>query len=167
MANETTSNTPARTSAQVVRRDSQRSAAARTRPANFGGPRLKLHVNGEIPGYHLYWENDDNGAVEQLLYEGFEFVTPDEVSLTSHIVNDTDLSHRVSRYVGKKEDGSPMRAYLLKCPDEIWAEREAYRYEAADEKDASIRNGTVVPDSGRYRPKGVASSVDTQFKKQY
>ena len=167
MAQETTSNTSARAAAPVVRRDGQRPQAPRTRPANFGGPRLKLSVNGEIPGYHLYWENDDDGAVEQLLYEGFEFVTQDEISLTSHVVQDADITSKVSRYVGKKADGSPMRAYLLKCPDDIWAEREQARYEAADNWDNAVRQGQVAPDSGRYRPKGVASSIDTQFKKQY
>lgn len=167
MATEITSNNTSSRAAPVVRRESQRASAPRTRPANFGGPRLKLSVLGDIPGYHLYWENDDEGAIEQLLFEGFEFVEPDEVSLTSHIVQDTDVAKRVSRYVGKKADGSPMRAYLLKCPDEIWAEREQARYDAADNWDNAVRNGQVAPDSNRYRPKGTQSSVDTQFKKQY
>lgn len=167
MATATISNTSAAQASPVIRRDSQRPAAARARSGNFGGPRLKLSVLGEIPGHHLYWENDDEGAIEQLLYEGFEFVAPDEVNLTSHIVQDADLAHRVSRYVGKKADGSPMRAYLLKCPEEIWAEREHTRYEAADNWDNAVRNGQVAPDSNRYRPKGTSNSVDTQFKKQY
>ena len=151
----------------ATRRESDRTTAARSRPRQFGGARLKLGVIGEIPGFHLFWENDDNSAIEQLLYEGFEFVTPEEVKMQSHIVHDTDLVNRHSRYVGKREDGSPMRAYLMKLPDELWAERERDRYEQADERDAAIRAGTVQPDSGRYTPKGMPISVDTQFKKEY
>lgn len=146
----------------AVRRESERAEAPRTRPANFGGPRLKLSVIGEIPGYHLYWENDDEGAIEQLLYEGFEFVKPAEVHMTSHIVADADLADRVSRFVGKKADGSPMRAYLLKCSDEIWKEREAARYAQADAWDESIRHGMIEPDQGRYMPKGVQIDLNTQ-----
>jgi len=158
--------TPA-AAAPAVLRESQRPAATRTRPAGgFGGPRLKLAVAGTIPGYHLYFENDDEGAIEQLLYEGFEFVTPDEVQMASHIVADADTANRVSRYVGKKADGSPMRAFLLKCPDEIWAEREADRNAQADEWDSAIRNGQIQPDSGRYMPKGVSINLNTQFKKE-
>ena len=165
MANEIQTQ-PASANASA-RRESQRPTAERTRVnPGFGGPRLKLSVNGEIPGYHLYWENDDEGAIEQLLFEGFEFVEPSEVHMTSHIVADADTANRVSRYVGKKADGSPMRAYLLKCPDEVWADREAYRYSEADERDRAIREGQIQPDSGRYMPKGVSINLDTQFRKE-
>lgn len=153
--------------ALATRRDSQRPAATRERGKNFGGPRLKLSVIGEIPGYHLYWENDDEGAIEQLLYSGFDFVEPSEVGMTRHIVSDADTANRVSRYVGVKSDGSPMRAYLMKCTDELWAEHRADRHAQADTWDASIRQGQVGPDSGRYRPKGADISLDTQFRKEH
>lgn len=153
--------------ALATRRDSQRPAAARVRPANFGGPRLKLSVIGEIPGHHLYWENDNEGAIEQLLHEGFDFVAPDEVSMQSHIVTDTDTAARVSRYVGTKSDGTPMRAYLMKCTDELWAERESYRYAQADQWDSDIRQSQAKPEDGRYNPKGLTTSLDTQFRKEY
>jgi len=132
----------------VARRQSDRPEAKRERPANFGGPRLKLSVIGEIPGFHLYWANDENAEVEQLLYEGFEFVTPDEVRMQSHIVEDKDVAARVSRFVGTKADGSPLRAYLLKCPDEVWAEREAARYAQADAWDGAIRAGAHAKSEG-------------------
>ena len=152
----------------ATRRESQRPAAQRERPKNFGGPRLKLAVIGEIPGFHLYWENDNEGAIEQLLYEGFDFVKPDEVHMASHIVSDADVAARVSRYVGAKSDGSPMRAYLMKCSDETWAERQSYRYAQADDWDNSIRQAQIEPDSGRYLPKGASISLQTnsQFRKE-
>lgn len=172
---DTTSNETATAvrSSPVVRRESQRKGkeAPRERAKTFGGPKLKMAVREEIPGYHLYWENDDEGAIEQLLYEGFEFVHKHEVGMTSAtmsksaIVADQDVTDRVSRFVGKKEDGAPMRAYLLKCPDELWAEREQHRYDAADERDAAIRAGRVQSPEGMYKPKGVEQMIDTQFRK--
>jgi hypothetical protein len=175
MTSETTSNTPPvsrpsreeRQVTQAVRRESDRTVAPRERPKNLGGPRLKLGVIGEIPGFHLYWENDDEGAIEQLLYEGFEFVRPEEVRMQSHIVADKDVADRVSRYVGKKADGSPLRAYLMKCPDEIWGDREADRYERANAWDSAIKQGKVQHGDGRYKPKGVDISLDTDFSKSY
>ena len=150
------------------RRDSQRPAATRKRTETFGGPRLKLSVIGEIPGYHLYWENDNEGAIEQLLYEGFEFVEPSEVSMTSHIVSDKDTANRVSRYVGVKADNTPMRAYLLKCPDEVWADRKSASLAQADEWDSSIRQARVgEADAARYIPKGADISLDTNFRKEH
>lgn len=145
--------------------------APRVRDNNFGGPRLKMSVAGTIEGHHLYWANDDAGEIEQLLNEGFDFVDPREVnaqSRTSHIVADSDASaNRVSRYVGKKDDGTPLRAYLLKCPDEVWADREAVRLEAADQWDDAIRRSRVQPDKARYIPKGVTNELDTTFRKEY
>ena len=153
--------------AKAVRRESDRPAAQRERQKNFGGPRLKLSVIGDIPGFHLYWENDDEGAIEQLLYEGFEFVDPAEVQMVSHIVADKDVSNRVSRYVGKKADGTPLRAYLMKCSDETWAERESDRYLQADMKDDAIRSNRVMNDPSSYVPKGVSSSINTSYRKEY
>lgn len=149
--------------AATVRRDSDRPQAQRQRPANLGGPRLKLSVQGEIPGYHLYWENDENGQVEQLIYEGFELVSQSEVSLTSNIVADADVSSRVTRYVGKKDDGTPLRAVLLKIPEDLWAEREGYRHAEADSREQDVRNGAVEPDKARYSPKGTTRTVSTNF----
>lgn len=154
--------------AAAVRNEAQRAEAPRERSqTHLGGLRLKMSVIGRIPGFHLYWENDDEGAIEQLLFEGFQFVEPSEVRMQSHIVADTDTANRVSRYVGKKADGSPMRAYLLKCSDALWAEREQARYDAADNWDNAIRENRVQADNGRYIPKGVNSEVDTSYRKDY
>lgn len=145
--------------------------APRSREAQLGGHGLKLHVAGTIDGHHLYWANDESGEIEQLLAEGFDFVAPSEVNMqsrTSHIVADTDpTANRVSRYVGKQADGSALRAYLLKCTNEVWAEREAVRYEAASNWDDAIRRNKVQPDPSRYIPKGVTNEIDTTFRKEY
>lgn len=151
--------------AAASRKESERKGATRERKADMGGMRLKLSVKGRVDGYHLYWENDDDGAIETLLYAGFEFVTPKEVEMQAAIVQDSDLGNRVSRYVGKKSDGSPLRAYLLKCPDEVWADRENDRYRQADAWDSAIKAGQIQQTDGRYKPKGLNIDLDTQFKK--
>jgi hypothetical protein len=152
---------------KATRTESERYEAARERAKNFGGPRLKLSVIGRIPGFHLYWENDLEGAIEILLQEGFAFVRPSEVKMQSHIVQDADVGDKISRYVGSKSDGTSLRAYLLKCSDEHWQDREDDRYYQANEWEQSIMQGQKAPGSGRYIPKGVQTDIDTQFKKEY
>jgi hypothetical protein len=149
----------------AARRESQRKMSPRERTVQMGGARLKLAVRGTIDGYKMYWENDDNGAIEALLYDGFDFVSPAEAEMESALVQDADLGDRVSRYVGKKADGSPLRAYLLKCPQDVWDERENARYAQADEWDSAIKAGKIQHGDGRYTPKGANISLDTQYKK--
>ena len=149
----------------AAREGAGRDAAPRTRRKNLGGARLKLEVIGDIPGSHLYWANDHEGAIENLLYDGFEFVRPDEVGMVSHIVEDTDLSNRISRFVGPKPDGTPMRAYLLKCSNEIWAEYEEAREEQASTWEADILHRQEAPGSHLYKPKGANTILDTSYRK--
>lgn len=136
-------------------RQNKADTADRERSAiNYGGPRLKLQVNQQIPGYHLYWGNDDEGQLEYLLEQGFEFVTSGEVSLSQGIVSDAELTSRISRHAGLKADGTPMRAYLLKIPEDIWREIEDARYAQADAWDKAIHEEAIERDSHRYRPDG-------------
>lgn len=139
----------------VVRRESDRSEAPRTRrQANLGGARLKLAVHGTIPGHAMYWCNDDNNEIAQLLEEGFSFVKAGEVGLNRGVVQDNDVDGRVSKYVGTKQNGDPMRAYLLKCPQEIWDDIQAASQDQANEWDSAILAGVVGNVDSSYSPKG-------------
>ena len=152
---------------EVVRSAGEREAksAARERAGSFGGPRLKLKVFREIPGYQLYWDNDSDGSIEELIHEGFDFVTPAEVGMErkvrSTVVEDKDLDSRVSKHVGKNSAGAPMKAYLLKLPEELWQEREAMKNQQADRWDSSIRRqaGTGIEEGRRYIPKGYETTL--------
>lgn len=144
------------------RREADRKSAVRSRMASTGGMRLKLQVFGEIPGYHLFWENDEDAAIEQRLFEGFEFVEPSEVKMQAWTVPDSDIAGKVSKYVGKKADGSPLRAFLLKLADDLWDERQASSQEQANVWDDAIRAGTVGGVDSRYKPKGAETSVKTR-----
>lgn len=154
--------------AAIAARDSARekNGAKRERAPDLGGQRLKLSVQGEIPGHHLYWENDEDGRIEQLLFDGFDFVSPGEVNRSSDLVVDMDLANRISRYVGVQRDGStPLRAYLMKCPQEIWDTIQGNRDASVNEKDEQIRNGRMKPqDNRQYVPKGYESHLDTNSK---
>jgi hypothetical protein len=149
----------------------QRDTATRDRAPDLGGVQLQMTVIGEIPGYHLYWANDENGYVERLLMEGFDFVTQDELySKKTKVVEDLDISSCVSKYVkGMRVDGQPLRAYLMKCPDDVWARREEIRHSAADRWDQQIRRQAQEPDKpgGFYKPESVQTVVDPQYKKTY
>ena len=148
-----------------------RDKSERERANTLGGIQLQLYVHGEIPGYHLYWENDENGAIEQLLMAGFDFVTQDELNAKqAKIVPDLDITSCISRYIkGMRADGQPLRAYLMKCPDEIWNERENARYAAADQRDHDIYEQAVNPNTraGFRKPNGVETHMDTQYRKEY
>lgn len=153
----------AEATAPAARRDSERSTAARKRRSNLGGASLKLEVFGRIDGCHLYWENDDNNRLELLLNEGFDFVRPEEVGMAravTRVVVDSELTDRISKHVGTTEDGKPMRAYLLKCPDDIWEDIQASIADLTEERDRDILESHHRADD-RYQPKGYESKVKT------
>jgi len=150
--------------AAATRKNSERAEAPRSRRGGLGGPTLKLNVFGTIDGFHLYWENDVDSKIQQLLQEGFDFVDPKEVSMESRVVVDGDTNNKVSKFVGTKEDGTPMRAYLMKCPLDIW---EDIQHDIADltaSRDRAIRDSADAPSTDRYKPKGYQSELKTGRK---
>lgn len=158
---------PAAVVAAQARIASERPEAERARPQQFGGLRLKLSVPQDIPGFHLYWANDD-GEVDQLIEEGFELVRPTEMGteasrrLQRRVVADEDIADSYSRHVGHKEDGSALRAYLMKISDEKWEDRQAMKLAQADAWDSAIRKGAVENVDGRYTPRGHEIKLNTR-----
>ena len=83
----------------------------------FNGTRGKLQVGHQIPGYHMYFFNDEPGRIQAALDAGWEFVSPDEVGYASTNVTNrnTDLgSNRVSVIGGKNDQGHAMAQVLMK-----------------------------------------------------
>lgn len=104
-------------------------------------PRQKLEVH-PIPGYHLHWVADRPGRVSQAQEAGYEFVSPEEVSINlnsvgndSSLSGNSDLGTRVSVIGGAGEDGSGQRLYLMKLREAWWQE---------DQKVSEARNDAVV-----------------------
>jgi hypothetical protein len=154
----------AREAARAKEAAERTGTAKREREPDLGGLVLKLSVVGTIPGHQMYWANDEKGEIEELIYQGFDFVEPGEVRRAANLVGDSDLSNRISRYVGTRDDGSPLRAYLLKCPDELWNERQAAKQYQASAWDEQIRNGRMKPtDKTQYIPKGVSNHLETRM----
>ena len=109
----------------------------------FNGPRGKLQVGKLIPGYHLYFFNDEPGRISAALDAGWEFVSPGEVGYNASNVTDTnvDLGDRVS-VMGSKDDlGKPVQQILLKIKQEWWEEDQAEIQSRNDKTDNSIKRG--------------------------
>jgi hypothetical protein len=165
MENKTT---PSPAVAPIVRSDNDRQQSPRERSAYVGGAKLKLKVFGDIPGYKMFWENDQDAAIEQLLEYGFEFVNKTEVGMRSTLVADDGVDGRISKHVGTKQDGSPLRAFLMKATLEIWAEIDAANQEQADTWEEGIRRGagTGIEDRNRYIPRGFEPKVTSGIRGQ-
>lgn len=150
--------------AAVVRSDNDRKQLPRERSAYTGGMKLKLKVFGDIPGYHMFWENDQDAAIEQLLEYGFEFVQKTEVGLNKTFVADEGVDSRVSKHVGVKQDGSPLRAYLMKVTNEIWDEIDRVNQAQADMWEEGIRRGATSDVENRYIPRGFEPKVTSGIR---
>jgi hypothetical protein len=126
--------------------------------------RQKLQAQ-EIPGYRLYWFREDN--VDAALEAAYEFVNPEEVHLNQlNVANvakqsgGTDMGSRVSLVADKNDQGSAVRAYLMKIKLEYYkedqaeiAKRNASVLEAMF-GDEAVQGDVAVDDSGRILIKG-------------
>lgn len=151
---------------RVARSQESRTEAPRERPKIAGGLRLKLHVQGEVPGYKLIWANNDQGEIEQLLEEGFEFVRSNEIQgLTQGLVADSDVGDRVSRHAGLDSEGKAMRAYLMKYPMAWWEERERERTQQAENWDREVnkRFNLNETEAGIRKLPGQRNAMDVKF----
>jgi len=111
----------------------------------FNGTRGKLQVGNQIPGYHLYFFNDEPGRIQAALDAGWEFVSPEEVGYASTNVTNrnVDLGDRVSVVGGKTDQGHPLQQVLLKIRQDWWEEDQAETQRRNDKTDAAIRKGKV------------------------
>ena len=112
-------------------------------------PKAKLSVP-EIAGYHLHWINDYAGRVAQAHQGGYEFVSEEEalvnsfsLGTASDLSGNTDMGSRVSVVVGKNEDGTALRAYLMKIRNEWFVEDQAVAQERVEAVDQQIKRGRV------------------------
>jgi len=144
---------PANSAAQTMEVEREK----RTR-IPMSAPRAKLSTP-LIPGYHCHWLNDYTGRILQASQGGYEFVTKEEALVTmpdlagDPLGSGTDLGSRVSVVVGKNEDGTPLRAYLMKIREEWFAEDQASSQTRVDSVHEAMRQGKQSVDgdaSNRY-----------------
>lgn len=105
----------------------------RRRRASVGGHAMKLTAPPR-PGHSRRWFNDQNNRIATAQELGYDHVT--EQGIETH-----DPSSRVSRIVGTKANGEPLRAYLMETPDELYAEGVAEKEAHNAEVDQAIRAG--------------------------
>ena len=136
-------------------------ARARKERVPFGVARQKMAVR-EIPGYFACWINDVGDRINQAIEGGYEFTDKAEIGKVGEgleqstwVQGQDSTDTRVSMIVGKHENGSPLRAYLMKIKQEFRVEDMAERQKAHDEIDASLRGGNINGTNGqdgRYIP---------------
>lgn len=134
----------------------------RKKRSTFNGTEGKLSMSRpHIPGYHLHILNDINGRIQQALDNGYEFVTSEEVggASNSNVTNrNTDLGDKVRFQVGHDDKGSPLYGYVMKIPEDWYAEDQKAIQDRNDKIDHAIRQGKVTADGqssdGFYTPKG-------------
>lgn len=103
-------------------------AATRRRRASVGGHSLRLEAPSR-PGFERRWFNDDGNRIATAEELAYSFVTDTSISGTGE-------GSRVSRLVGTKANGEPLRAYLMETPVEEYqaglAEKEAHNRQIDD-----------------------------------
>lgn len=117
----------------------------------LGVPRAKLSAP-QINGYVCRWINDTTGRLQNADDGGYEFVYEKELDGQA---GNTDLGEKVSRIVGRNEDGSPLRAFLMKIKETWYREDQRAKQRKPDEIEAAIKRGKLneQPDDKRYIPK--------------
>jgi len=115
----------------------------RRRRASVGGHALKLKAP-EREGYIRRWINDKDNRLADAQELAYDFVTDSAIQSTGE-------GSRVSRLVGTKANGEPLRAYLMETPAEEYragiAEKEAHLQEI----DAAMH--AIVDETGKPVPK--------------
>lgn len=121
-------------------------------------PRAKL-ATPDLPGFHCHWINDYPGRILQAQAAGYEFVSQEEALVTmpdlagSPLGAGTDLGSRVSVVVGRQEDSTPLRAYLMKLRSEWYKEDQDVAQGRVDQIHEAIERGKQQVDgdnSNRY-----------------
>lgn len=116
--------------------DATENPPKRRRRAKVGGHALKL-LAPTREGYVRRWVNDDGNRIAEAGELAYEYVEdPDTKS--------TDVGSRISRLVGTKANGEPLRAYLMETPKELYAEGFAEKEAHNRQIDEAISAGTPV-----------------------
>lgn len=123
----------------------------------LGGGVQKLTVE-QRPGFVRRWVNDDAGRLTMFENNDYNFVT-DPAKVGDGVQDgNSDLGSRISTIVGKKEDGTPQRAYLMEIREDWYQEDQAKKAEkiAADERGMILANGSTneIEAGKSYVPEG-------------
>ena len=121
----------------------------------LGSARPKLSVDPELipEGKVARWLNDKGMRLAEAQSAGYVFVDDPAVKIGDDVENGRDtLSTKVCRVVGTKEDGTPLKAYLMVIDKDDYEENQRVKQEGIDEIDNVIRHGGIGDTDGRYIP---------------
>ena len=130
-------------------RSQDRQGKGRKQRVPLGTPRSKMAVEGKDPNFTYRWVNDQGGRIQQAEQASYEFVKAGDVTVGSGVDRNSETGDQVSQIVGTKEDGSPMRAYLMRIKREFYEEDQNAKQEEVDAKDAAIQSGSVSGQPGQ------------------
>jgi len=119
----------------------------RRRRASVGGHALKLDAPTRA-GYVRRWVNDSGNRIAEAEELAYDFVTDQSIKTT-------DAGSRISRLVGTKANGEPLRAYLMETPEEEFAGGMAEKEAQNRQIDEAITRGVdttgqLAPSSEQY-----------------
>ena len=122
-------------------------APGRRRRASVGGHAMKLRAP-QREGYVRRWVNDDGNRIADATELAYDFVLDTSIEGTGD-------GSRVSRLVGTKANGEPLRAYLMETPVEEYraglAEKEALNRQIDDAiTRGEDSTGQLAPASEQY-----------------
>lgn len=142
--------------------------AARKERVPLGVPRMKLKTSSR-EGYHRRFVNDWYAGSPDRLQEaqtgGYEFVTDPTKVGDSPELDAAQPDSRVSKIVGTRPDGQPIRAYLMEIKQEFYDEDQAAKMASIDEVEKQMfagKDGQGEPGrDGRYVPRGAMKLKQT------
>lgn len=117
-------------------RPTGRDGQGRKERVPLGGHRAKLAAP-ERAGYHRRWINDHGDRIAQATQGGYQFVEDDTE------VDETGRGAKRFMTVGTKEDGTPLKAYLMEIRQEFFDEDQRAKQSKIDDTDAAIERGEV------------------------
>lgn len=125
-------------------RPKNESRAARVNRVPLGAPRLKMTVPVKTEDTVLRWLNDHDNRLEDAEVGGYRFVERvANVGTPDVIPGNTDPGSRTSKIVGVKEDGSPLRAYLMEIDRETYEKDQAAKDSGIRAVEDTIRSGNI------------------------
>lgn len=122
-------------------------ARKRRRRATVGGHTLKLQAPSR-QGFVRRWVNDEGNRIANAEELAYDFVLDTSIQGSGE-------GSRVSRLVGTKANGEPLRAYLMETPIEEYsaglADKEAVNRQIDDAITAGVdHTGQIAPASEQY-----------------
>ena len=139
----TTRNAPRieRTAQREDSREEKLAKLRKTRTKVKAGFRSKMSVPDSVkePGFEHRWVNDDKNNIPEKLDRGWEYVPKNDKQIGDDISGgNRSTGNNIGIYVGKKADGQPMFAYLMRIYTELYEEDYATKQAGIDKTEAQI-----------------------------